>query len=56
MSQDSQSGRSFVAAGSQSKSSQSGNAVTEHNAVGVDALASGAFDEAPASDIGFFGM
>lgn len=56
MSQDSQSNPSSVAAGNQSKSGQSGNAVTEHSAIGVDALASGAFDEAPASEIGFFGV
>lgn len=35
---------------------QSSTAVTEDNAIDVDVLASGAFDEAPASDIGFFGM
>lgn len=56
MSQDSQSSPSSVAAGSQSKSGQSSSAVTEHSAISVDALASSAFDEAPASDIGFFGM
>lgn len=56
MSQDSQSSPSSVAAGSQSKDGQSGNTAAEHSAIGVDALASSAFDEAPASDIGFFGM
>lgn len=35
---------------------QSGMAVNESNAISVDTLASGAFDEAPASDIGFFGI
>lgn len=55
MSQDSQSNPSSLAAGSQSKNGQSGNTAAEHSAIGVDALASSAFDEAPASDIGFFG-
>lgn len=39
-----------------SQRGQSGTSITEGDPISVDALASGAFDEAPASDIGFFGM
>jgi len=49
------SGPSPAVVSSSSRTGQSIAAVTDGDEIGVDALASGAFDEAPASDIGFFG-
>lgn len=53
---DSELSPSSIIVGSHLRRGQSGTAITEGDPIGVDALASGAFDEAPAADIGFFGM